>query len=57
MIAAHFTPDKLAAFPHVDGVTAFFRKLLAVASGEPSLSEAQGLGDHEFVPWHIGATM
>jgi len=34
-----------------------FRKLLAVASGEQSLSEAQGLGDHEFVPWHIGATM
>lgn len=36
---------------------AIFRKLLAVASGEQSLSEAQGLGDHEFVPWHIGATM
>lgn len=34
-----------------------FRKLLQVASGERSLSEAQGLGDHEFVPWHIGATM
>ena len=34
-----------------------FRKLITVASGETSLSEAQGLGDHEFVPWHIGATM
>ena len=34
-----------------------FRKLLAVASGEKTLSEAQGLGDDEFVPWHIGATM
>ena len=34
-----------------------FRKLLAVASGEKTLSEAQGLGDYEFVPWHIGATM
>ncbi len=31
--------------------------LLRVASGEVSKSEAQGLGDHEFVPWQIGATM
>jgi len=31
--------------------------LLAVASGEPTLSEQHGLGDNEFVPWHIGATM
>jgi len=31
--------------------------LLAVASGAPSKSEAQGLGDYEFVPWQIGATM
>ncbi len=31
--------------------------LLAVASGQPSLSEAQGMGDNEFIPWQIGATM
>ena len=31
--------------------------LLRVASGEVSKSEAQGLGDYEFVPWQIGATM
>ena len=31
--------------------------LLAVASGAPSKSEAQGLGDYEFVRWQIGATM
>ncbi len=31
--------------------------LLSVASGTPSKSEAQGLGDYEFVPWQIGATM
>ncbi len=31
--------------------------ILRVASGEPSKSEAQGLGDHEFVPWQIGAVM
>ncbi|MCB1458990.1 MAG: UxaA family hydrolase, partial [Nitratireductor sp.] len=30
---------------------------LRVASGEQSKSEAQGLGDYEFVPWQIGATM
>ncbi len=34
-----------------------FRHILDVASGRPSLSEAQGLGDNEFVPWQIGATM
>ena len=34
-----------------------FRLLLRVASGEPTKSEAQGLGDNEFVPWQIGATM
>ncbi len=31
--------------------------LLRMASGEQSKSEAQGLGDYEFVPWQIGATM
>ena len=31
--------------------------LLDVASGQQSKSEAQGLGDYEFVPWQIGATM
>ena len=31
--------------------------LLDVASGTQSKSEAQGLGDYEFVPWQIGATM
>ncbi|CTQ50371.1 UxaA family hydrolase [Jannaschia donghaensis] len=30
---------------------------LRVASGEVSKSEAQGLGDYEFVPWQIGAVM
>jgi len=34
-----------------------YEKILAVASGERSKSEAQGLGDHEFVPWQIGAVM
>ncbi|HET7314236.1 altronate dehydratase family protein [Salinisphaera sp.] len=34
-----------------------FARMLAVASGEPSKSEAFGYGDNEFVPWQLGATM
>ena len=47
----------------LDGVTIaekgreIFAKVLAVASGEPSKSEALGYGDAEFVPWQIGAVM
>lgn len=31
--------------------------IIAAASGKPTKSEALGLGDHEFVPWQIGAVM
>ncbi|WP_314971969.1 altronate dehydratase family protein [Comamonas testosteroni] len=31
-----------------------FEQILHHASGEPTKSEALGLGDHEFVPWHLG---
>ena len=34
-----------------------YEMFLRVASGEKSKSEAQGLGDYEFVPWQIGAVM
>jgi altronate hydrolase len=34
-----------------------YEMILAVASGAVSKSEAQGLGDYEFVPWQIGAVM
>jgi altronate hydrolase len=34
-----------------------YQMILDVASGQPSKSEAQGLGDYEFVPWQIGAVM
>ena len=34
-----------------------YEMLLRVASGEMTKSEAQGLGDYEFVPWQIGAVM
>ncbi|CAG9172655.1 UxaA family hydrolase [Cupriavidus respiraculi] len=31
-----------------------FDHILRAASGEPTRSELLGLGDHEFVPWHLG---
>jgi altronate hydrolase len=31
-----------------------FRHILRAASGEKTRSELLGLGDHEFVPWHLG---
>ena len=31
-----------------------FEKIVAVASGEKTKSEQQGIGDEEFAPWHIG---
>ena len=34
-----------------------YQMILDVASGAQSKSEAQGLGDYEFVPWQIGAVM
>ena len=47
----------------IDGVSIedkgkeIFAKVLAVASGERSKSEALGYGDAEFVPWQIGAVL
>jgi altronate dehydratase len=49
--------------PILDGASiqqageAIYAKLLAVASGQPSKSEALGIGDSEFVPWNLGAWM
>ena len=34
-----------------------FEKMLAVASGEQSKSEAAGVGQEEFNPWILGATL
>jgi len=31
-----------------------FERILRHAGGEPTQSELLGLGDHEFVPWHLG---
>lgn len=49
------------ASPVLNGVSledlggVIFQKMLDVASGEPSKSEALGIGDNEFVPWQVGA--
>ncbi|QYF87726.1 UxaA family hydrolase [Brevundimonas sp. PAMC22021] len=49
------------ASPILNGVSidtvaeTIFQRMLAVASGEPSKSEALGIGDNEFVPWQVGA--
>lgn len=34
-----------------------FSTILKTASGIPSKSELHGFGDHEFVPWHMGAVL
>jgi galactarate dehydratase len=34
-----------------------FEKILVTASGERTLSEQQGYGNNEFVPWQVGAIM
>ncbi len=48
----------------VDGTVSVARKgeeifelILRIASGEPSKSEALGIGNDEFVPWQLGAVM
>jgi len=37
--------------------TEIFEEILAVASGKPSKSELAGLGEEEFNPWILGATL
>ena len=34
-----------------------FRRILQVASGSRTKSESLGMGNDEFVPWHVGAVM
>ena len=31
-----------------------FEYILSAVSGQATKSELLGLGDHEFVPWHLG---
>jgi altronate hydrolase len=34
-----------------------FEKIIAIASGEASKSEAQGIGEEEFQPWNLGGLL
>lgn len=46
-----------AGVPLADKGAEIFEAILATASGRKTKSEALGLGDHEFLPWQIGAVM
>ena len=34
-----------------------FDLVVSIASGKPSKSEAQGVGEAEFAPWHLGSLL
>ena len=40
-----------------DAGAALFQLMLDTASGTRTRSEEHGMGDNEFVPWHLGAVM
>ncbi|MBL7198717.1 MAG: altronate dehydratase [Anaerolineae bacterium] len=40
-----------------DMAAELFELILAVASGQPSKSEAQGIGEAEFCPWNLGGVL
>jgi altronate hydrolase len=40
-----------------DIATEIMERVITVASGEPSKSEAQGVGEAEFNPWNLGGTL
>lgn len=63
-MARHMSDDMdIDCSPILTGTTTaemgqvIFERLLATASGQPTKSEELGLGDHEFVPWQLGAWM
>jgi len=43
--------------PLADVGREIFEKLIAVAGGEKTKSELQGLGEAEFAPWTLGPVM
>jgi altronate hydrolase len=47
----------LEGMPLADVANELLELLIAVASGQPSKSEAQGVGEAEFAPWHLGETL
>ncbi len=47
----------LEGAPMAEVGSEIFEKLIAVGSGEPSKSEAQGIGEDEFQPWNLGGIL
>jgi altronate hydrolase len=47
----------LAGRPMKDVAAQLLDLVVAVASGQPSKSEAQDVGEAEFVPWNVGGTL
>jgi altronate hydrolase len=47
----------LDGVPMQQAAAELFDLVVAVASGQPSKSEAQGVGESEFVPWNLGGVL
>ena len=47
----------LEGMPIEEAGEELFGQVLAVANGEPTKSEAQGVGEAEFAPWHLGSLL
>jgi altronate hydrolase len=47
----------LTGLPMQQAADELLNLVIAVASGQPSKSEAQGIGEAEFVPWYLGGTV
>jgi altronate hydrolase len=47
----------LEGVPMAEVAAELLELVIAVASGQPSKSEAQGVGEAEFVPWYLGGTV
>jgi altronate hydrolase len=47
----------LEGTPLADGAAELLDLTIAVASGQLSKSEAQGVGEAEFIPWNLGGTL
>jgi altronate hydrolase len=47
----------LAGVPMAQSAADLLDLVIAVASGQPSKSEAQGVGEEEFNPWNLGGVL
>jgi altronate dehydratase len=49
--------DIVEGVPMQDVADELLDLIVAVASGQPSKSEAQGIGEAEFCPWSLGGAL